>query len=108
MNPMIHPKIKKFFSNFKNPSITKFNSSSHFIYDFNTSIVYLSKIKDKNRNKLTNTELTFLESYVSKKTIEYEITKDNTFIQINKNLADDLFNFYKKATITKNHYKFFY
>ena len=80
----------------KNPMITKFNSSSFFIYNINEYQKYLGKIKDLNRIKLSNKEFLFLKEYSDKIILKEQINHHNTFITIKKSLANDLFNLFKK------------
>lgn len=82
--------------NFKNPMITKFTQSSHFIYDIYEYRNYFQNIKDHNRIKLSKKELDSLEILISKIEYEEELLQGNKFIEINKDLANELFNFYHK------------
>lgn len=79
-----------------NPSITRFNCTSTFIYDINEYKTYFSKIKDRNRIKLTGKEVEALNNIIAKSFLKSNIINNNLFITIDKTLADDLFNLYKK------------
>lgn len=76
--------------------ITKFNSSSHFIYDINVADIYFQKVKNKNRIKLSSSELNFLQNFINKINYEKDISKGDTFLEINKNIANELFSFFSK------------
>ena len=56
-----------------NPSITRFNESSHFIYDLDEADRYLSNIKNKNLLKLNQNEISFLENIIFKLDKEKQI-----------------------------------
>ena len=84
------------FSFIQNPLITRFNMNSTFIYDINEYENYFSKIKDKNRIKLSDKECESLKNIIAKSFLKDDIKNNHSFISVEKNLADDLFNLYKK------------
>ena len=88
----------KIFDSINNPLITRFNSNSFFIYDITEYKRYFSKIKDKNRIKLVDKEIETLQNIIAKSFLQDDIKKNNLFIKIDKTIADDLFNLYKKPT----------
>jgi len=88
----------KIFDSISNPLITRFNRNSFFIYDITEYKRYFSKIKDKNRIKLVDKEIETLQNIIAKSFLKDDIKKNNLFITIDKTIADDLFNLYKKPT----------
>ena len=74
----------------KNPSITRFNEESIFIYDNDMAEEYLSTIKDKNLIKLNQKEVDIIQYLVDKISIEKVIFKYQNIIFIDKSLANDL------------------
>ena len=76
--------------------INRFNTNSYFIYDINEYKTYTENIKELNRLKLTNKESLFLKGYIDKSKVQEEINNNNLFITLDKSLADELFNLYKK------------
>ena len=88
----------KIFDSISNPLITRFNRNSFFIYDITEYKRYFSKIKDKNRIKLVYKEIETLQNIIAKSFLKDDIKKNNLFITIDKTIADDLFNLYKKPT----------
>jgi transposase len=70
--------------------------NSTFIYDINEYENYFSKIKDKNRIKLSDKECESLKNIIAKSFLKDDIKNNHSFISVEKNLADDLFNIYKK------------
>ena len=95
-----YQKPKNFPFDFKNPMITRFNSSSHFIYDIFESSIYFQQVKDKNRIKLTLKELTFFQDMIHRMKTDEEIKSGCEFIKVNSELANDLNNFFKAPKYT--------
>ena len=60
---------------FKNPLITKFSGSSHFVYDIFEYKNYFQFIKDRNRIKLSSNKYNFLENLILKIDIKTELKK---------------------------------
>jgi len=87
----------KFQKKICNPMITKFTELSHFIYDVNEFEIYFNKVKDKNRIKLTKSEKDFLENFINETNHKRAINKGDNFIEINKNLAAELFSFFERT-----------
>jgi len=88
-------KLTKIQNKIHNPMITKFTELSHFIYDINEFEIYCEKVKDKNRIKLTKSEKDFLENFINGINHKKAINKGDNFIEINKNLAAELFSFFE-------------
>lgn len=86
-------------TNFKNPLLKRFTTSSHFIYDIFEPNIYFKQVKDKNRIKLTSKELSFWELLVYKMKNKKEANEGDEFITINKELANDINNFFKRPKL---------
>lgn len=95
----ISPNQNSFELELHNPMLTKFNEFSHFIYDIDEYKNYFNKVKDKNRIKLAKKEEQFLENFVCKINYEEALSKGQVFLTINKHMADDLLNLYRKPKI---------
>lgn len=61
LNKYNKSKIK---TSIRNPIITSINEDSKFLYDINEFEIYFSKVKDKNRLKLNESELCFLKNAI--------------------------------------------
>ena len=77
-----------------NPSITKFNANSKFIYDLDEGKRYIDSVNNANKVKLNENEINILNKiYI---TIQEEETgkKTKNYIFIEKNLLNDINEFF--------------
>lgn len=86
-----------------NPSITKFNENSRFIYDLDEGKRYIDSINNANNVKLNEKEINILHTIYNTIMAEKKEKKENNEIIIEQNLLNDINNFFKKQeTIDDN------
>ena len=78
---------------FKNPSITRFNLSSKFIYDLDEYKAYLSLVKNANYLKPNQVYMDYITELINKINLEKNADRGLLFLKISSEIYNGLINF---------------
>ena len=83
----------KISNNIKNPSISHFNISSHFIYSESDFLDYFRTSQNKNLIKLNKDELSFLKTNINEINLFTNLDKINEFIELDEDICKKIIDF---------------